>query len=213
MTEIGAQQGEAMSEKLLKDIKFKSFPAMIVTFGLAIISAIAGFFLLRAPSRVANPPVALETATNLREFSQTVNEKQPTIAPSPTAKPSATAQTNAASPKADEKAIAHQGILRVSNPTDHPVRVALLLKKPAALEANQHGYENPAHWDFDPGEGGTKGLIISLPNRRIKLKKGDVLVAFAQDGSRRYWGPYVIGETTEPNWLAKETEWQLTLDP
>jgi hypothetical protein len=36
-------------------------------------------------------------------------------------------------------------------------------------------------------------------------------VAFAQDGSRRYWGPYVVGETSSPEWNPQTQEWQLVL--
>ncbi|MEX0269538.1 hypothetical protein AB3R30_10365 [Leptolyngbyaceae cyanobacterium UHCC 1019] len=126
-------------------------------------------------------------------------------------------QKNTTAAKIDAKAIAAvQGLLRVGNPTDHPVRVAVLLKKPGGKDAansSQTGYEAPAHWDFDPGEGSEKGLLLSLPNRQIKLKKGDILVAFAQDGSRRYWGPYVVGETSIPAWTPKVAEWRLTLQP
>jgi len=143
-------------------------------------------------------------------------------APEPTAlaqiQPAAAiAQKNITAAKTDLKAIAAvQGLLRVGNPTDHPVRVAVLLKKPSVKDSadqNQTGYEAPAHWDFDPGEGSEKGLLLSLPNRQIKLKKGDILVAFAQDGSRRYWGPYVVGETSIPAWTPKVAEWRLTLQP
>jgi hypothetical protein len=62
-------------------------------------------------------------------------------------------------------------------------------------------------------EGGSKGLLLSLPQETLKLKKGDVLVAFAQDGSRQYWGPYVVGETPSPVWNQKQAEWQLVLKP
>lgn len=129
----------------------------------------------------------------------------------------AIAQKNITAAKTDLKAIAAvQGLLRVGNPTDHPVRVAVLLKKPGVKDSADQSptaYEAPAHWDFDPGEGGEKGLLLSLPNRQIKLKKGDILVAFAQDGSRRYWGPYVVGETSIPSWTPKVAEWRLTLQP
>jgi hypothetical protein len=74
-------------------------------------------------------------------------------------------------------------------------------------------YAEPAHWDFAPGEGSRQGLILSLPNGNLKLKQGDILVAFAQDGSRRYWGPYVVGETAAPIWNSKVSEWQLILQP
>ncbi len=102
-----------------------------------------------------------------------------------------------------------EGALRVSNATSYPVRLALLLKKKKTADA----YELPAHWDFEPGEGSNQGLLLSLPNRTLRLSKGDVLVAFAQDGSRRYWGPYVVGETPMPTWDATNQEWHLTLQP
>ena len=100
------------------------------------------------------------------------------------------------------------GGLRMSNQSDQPVRVALLAKP-----STNSPYSEPAHWDFAPGEGSRQGLILSLPNGNLKLKKGDILVAFAQDGSRRYWGPYVVGETAAPIWNSKVSEWQLILQP
>lgn len=100
------------------------------------------------------------------------------------------------------------GTLRVSNRSEHPVRVALLAKGEA-----EKSYSKPAHWDFAPGEGGGKGLMLSLPQAKLKVKQGDILVVFAQDGSRRYWGPYVAGETASPAWNTKTGEWQLVLSP
>lgn len=91
----------------------------------------------------------------------------------------------------------------MSNQTDVPVRVALLARGPGAVE--------PAHWDFAPQEGSKEGLILSLPAGNFKLKKGDILVAFAQDGSGYYWGPYVVGESDAPVWDKKLSQWQLTL--
>ncbi|KAM3101660.1 hypothetical protein ACKFKF_06595 [Phormidesmis sp. 146-12] len=106
---------------------------------------------------------------------------------------------------------ARQGALRVSNRSDHPLRVALLSKSkssaPQSSEASD--YQPPAHWDFAPNEGSGKGLVVSLPDRSIILKKGDVVVAFAQDGSQRYWGPFVVGETNSPIWNGQE--WELIL--
>ncbi|MBE9188754.1 hypothetical protein IQ270_30040, partial [Microcoleus sp. LEGE 07076] len=100
------------------------------------------------------------------------------------------------------------GSLRVSNRSEHPVRVALLSKRQA-----QKSYKKPAHWDFAPGEGGDKGLMLSLPEGKLQVKRGDILVVFAQDGSRRYWGPYVAGETASPAWNSTTEEWQLILQP
>ncbi|BAZ53220.1 hypothetical protein NIES4103_58930 [Nostoc sp. NIES-4103] len=105
------------------------------------------------------------------------------------------------------------GTLRMSNQTDQPVRLALLARQSTAKSssAGKTNYDVPAHWDFDPQEGSDKGLVLSLPNGNLKLEKGDILVAFAQDGSRRYWGPYVVGETPLPTWNAQKREWLLVL--
>jgi len=109
----------------------------------------------------------------------------------------------------------NQGTLRMSNQTNQPVRLALLARQPQAQNsgnpvANSHV---PAHWDFDPQEGSQQGLILSLPNGNLKLETGDVIVAFAQDGSRRYWGPYIVGETSMPEWNNQNREWLLVLSP
>lgn len=117
------------------------------------------------------------------------------------------------SPQSPAKVASIAGALRVSNQTDHPLRVALLLKQPAPNAASKPKYDEPVHWDFAPGEGSSQGLVLSLPEGNLKLNKGDILVAFAQDGSRRYWGPFVVGETDTPVLNRKTSEWQLTLQP
>ncbi|MEH2378418.1 MAG: hypothetical protein V7K27_05860 [Nostoc sp.] len=106
-----------------------------------------------------------------------------------------------------------QGTLRMSNQTNQPVRLALLARQSVAKGSGtkQINYDVPAHWDFAPQEGSDKGLILSLPQNNLKLEKGDILVAFAEDGSRRYWGPYVVGETQLPKWNSQNREWQLVL--
>ncbi|MFN6535441.1 MAG: hypothetical protein RM021_003575 [Nostoc sp. EkiNYC01] len=108
-----------------------------------------------------------------------------------------------------------RGTLRMSNQTDQPVRLALLARQSVAKGSGgkQTNYDVPAHWDFAPQEGSDKGLILSLPQNNLKVEKGDILVAFAQDGSRRYWGPYVVGETQLPKWNSQSKEWQLVLSP
>lgn len=108
---------------------------------------------------------------------------------------------------------AHQGTLRMSNQTQQPVRLALLARRSVAKSSGQTNYDIPAHWDFAPKEGSEKGLLLSLPKGNLKLEKGDILVAFAQDGSRRYWGPYVVGETSSPTWNPQKAEWKLVLSP
>ncbi|BAY25064.1 hypothetical protein NIES2100_48640 [Calothrix sp. NIES-2100] len=104
-----------------------------------------------------------------------------------------------------------QGTLRMSNQTNQPVRLALLARQSGGNSANKTQHEIPAHWDFAPQEGSEKGMLLSLPNGNLKLEKGDIVVAFAQDGSRRYWGPYVVGETSLPKWDSQKQEWQLIL--
>ncbi len=121
-----------------------------------------------------------------------------TLPTTPTAQPITTANSQS---KPATNSI--PGALKMSNQTDVPVRVALLARGKGAVE--------PAHWDFAPQEGSKEGLVLSLPEGNFKLKKGDILVAFAQDGSGYYWGPYVVGESDAPVWDKKLSQWQLTL--
>lgn len=112
-----------------------------------------------------------------------------------------------------------RAILRMSNQTDEPIRLAFLARQPTKNNSahkkitSKPEYDIPAHWDFAPQEGSSKGLILSLPQGNLHLAKGDILVAFAQDGSGRYWGPYVVGETSLPTWNSQNQEWQLVLTP
>lgn len=123
------------------------------------------------------------------------------------------------------------GIMRVGNQTPYPVRIALLQRHGITDKSDQASIPGtivplsndpsqsplnitePVHWDFEPEEGAYQGLILSLGQGDLKLQPGDVLVAFAQDGSRRYWGPYVAGETSLPYWNVERSEWQLLLQP
>ncbi len=138
------------------------------------------------------------------QFSVSIEPQPPTESPEtvvPRAVPSATPAVK--KPGTATKMAGVPGALILSNQTDLPVRVALLARGKQAVE--------PAHWDFAPLEGSTEGLVLSLPEGNFKLEKGDVLVAFAQDGSGQYWGPYVVGESDAPIWDAKLSRWQLTL--
>ncbi len=114
---------------------------------------------------------------------------------------------------------APSGKLRVSNRSEHPIRLAMRLKsekmrgdKYNEKVSQRDRYEAPAHWDFYAGEGSDRGLVVALPNRSLHLSKGDVVMAFAQDGSRRYWGPFIVGETDNPIWDPATQEWKLVLD-
>jgi hypothetical protein len=100
---------------------------------------------------------------------------------------------------------AFEGPLRVANLSEHPVRLVLLdSRQPVA---------QPTHWDFEPGEMGKQGLILSLPKGDLALNPGDVLTAFSLDGSRAYWGPFIVGGSAQPQWHPRYREWQLTLAP
>ncbi|MEM9219753.1 MAG: hypothetical protein AAGD25_36170 [Cyanobacteria bacterium P01_F01_bin.150] len=73
-------------------------------------------------------------------------------------------------------------------------------------------YGEPIHWDFVPREGHESGLVLAIAEGYIKVQTGDILTAFAQDGSRRYWGPYVVGITESPVWNSETQEWSLVLE-
>jgi hypothetical protein len=107
----------------------------------------------------------------------------------------------------------HQGTLRMSNQTNQPVRVALLARQAQGNKSSMPDHDVPAHWDFDPQEGSEQGLVLSLADGNLELATGDIIVAFAQDGSRRYWGPYVVGETPLPQWNNDHQQWLLILHP
>ncbi|MCU0551441.1 MAG: hypothetical protein MUC48_19025 [Leptolyngbya sp. Prado105] len=134
-----------------------------------------------------------------------------------TESPSVESVTSAKIEKPDAVAVASkQGNLRIRNRSGYPIRVALLSRQPKdgnlKSDSSQSGFALPAHWDFAPQEGSETGLLVSLPNRSIQLKRGDVVVAFAQDGSQRYWGPFVVGETGRPDWNAQAAEWELVIE-
>jgi hypothetical protein len=132
--------------------------------------------------------------------------KEPTVAASPF-------------PKVSSKPpFAVPNALRVSNRTPYPVRVVLRSRQGESAPVASQGQSKvdlpqPTHWDFAPQEGSQTGLLLSLPKGELRLSPGDVLMAFALDGSRRYWGPYVVGETLEPRQIPASSEWNLVLDP
>ncbi len=194
-----------------RDAKLKSVPTIAVITVAMVVGA--GIWVILERISLKLPTSTVETLAGSQVSVVELPASTAIASPSPDSalaqeSTNRTKQSGASNPS-------QQGLLRVGNQTEHPIRVALLLKKPGQTK-NQDtdtGYETPAHWDFDPGEGSTKGLILSLPKRSLTLKKGDIVVAFAQDGSRRYWGPYVVGETSSPVWSATAAEWQLVLQP
>jgi hypothetical protein len=103
------------------------------------------------------------------------------------------------------------GGLLVQNRSPHPVRVVLLSRSVKKALDTQPKDAVPAHWDFVPWEGRLKGVLVVLAERTVRLKPGDVVVAFAQDGSQRYWGPFVVGETAQPIWDQEQESWRMVL--
>jgi hypothetical protein len=102
--------------------------------------------------------------------------------------------------------------LRVRNTSAYAIRVVLMSQEEGQSTQSVNPYRAPVHWDFAPQEGSKTGLLLSVPEGNLTLKPGDVLVAFALDGSRHYWGPYVVGKTRGLS-QSKASEWQLVLTP
>jgi hypothetical protein len=200
-----------------KDMKLKLYPAVIGVLGIGIIVLLIGRFDIS----ILMEPIPPEEI-GLDSVPPVPNEVPRETVPSPsaTAPPVVVSPVAPASPIAPPEAnsaIAQAGDLRVSNQTEHPVRVALLAQIPVNAAASEDtsanegtdAYNEPVHWDFAPGEGSASGLLLSLPEGELQLQKGDILVVFAQDGSRQYWGPYVVGKTAQPTWSSGTEEWQL----
>lgn len=193
---------------LMKDRKLKLTPAIGLT--LVTLALLAGFgFLLLSRYQIE---VTVEPEPEVASLPEPTPRSSDDMAQaSPIPKPALAA-------KPDPVALAARiGMLRVSNRTDHPLRVVLLSRGAApggtSSKADKpSAYVAPSHWDFAPTEGSMQGLLVSLPGQMLRLRKGDILVAFAQDGSRRYWGPFVVGETTTPRWDGQAGEWQLVIN-
>ncbi|MEW5855909.1 MAG: hypothetical protein AB1861_00770 [Cyanobacteriota bacterium] len=175
----------------------KVYPGVLIALLLGLFGLGLGLLQERAELNPAKSDASLLSKTNA-----SLLENSPGAGKLPTSTPIASPTDARQIPLIATR----QGPLRVTNQTEYPLRLALLTYQPPTTS-----YGEPAHWDFAPGEGGSQGVTLSLPGGDLQLKKGDILVAFAQDGSRRYWGPYVVGETPLPVWNAQVSEWQLVL--
>ncbi|QMS91592.1 hypothetical protein HUN01_29810 [Nostoc edaphicum CCNP1411] len=191
---------------------------------LGLLVALVGYFGVSISFESTNPDTSSQLPTETQEWEATsvspeksisANLSTPATTPTNQVEQSSKENTYPVLAERDKStSIAkEQGTLRMSNQTNQPVRLALLARQSVAKgsSSKQANYDLPAHWDFAPQEGSEKGLVLSLPQNNLKLEKGDILVAFAQDGSRRYWGPYVVGETQLPKWNSQNREWQLVL--
>jgi len=189
---------------------------------LGLLVALVGYFGVSISFESINPDTSSQLPAETQEWETTsvspeksINLSTPATTPTNQVEQSSRENTYPVLAERDKSAskAKDQGTLRMSNQTNQPVRLALLARHSVAKGSGtkQANYDLPAHWDFAPQEGSEKGLVLSLPQNNLKLEKGDILVAFAQDGSRRYWGPYVVGETQLPKWNSQNREWQLVL--
>jgi hypothetical protein len=94
--------------------------------------------------------------------------------------------------------------LRVGNNTDSPVRV-LLTKTDGSL--------NGVSWDLTPQKANSEGQELTLANSTVQVNEGDLIFIFATDGSRRYWGPNLVGFTSAPFWDSKRKFWSTLVRP
>ena len=201
----------AGDKALTDDLKLRIYPAVVGILGLCLAASLLSHFEVQiftesAPLGDRANSTAVDLGTGRSGGSEAA--PSPAVVPSPAESiaPSAASSSSSAGDRV--------GSLRVSNPTIYPVRVALLPLDPAGAGSNaQKVAIQPVHWDFAPDEGSAKGLKLSLPDGNLRVYSGDVLVAFAQDGSRRYWGPFVVGKTALPLWNPAAQEWQLRLQP
>jgi hypothetical protein len=195
---------------LTDNLKLKLYPAIIGVMGACLMALLFSRFEVQVFTPAPSEPIVASTSP----------AELPGVSPLPIeALPSAAPIATPSVLNAPQSQSSGSQNLRISNQTNYPVRVALLPQQPktekaeAPANSKSRTYEQPVHWDFAPGEGKARGLKLSLPDGTLQLQAGDVLMAFAQDGSRRYWGPYVVGQTAMPTWNSTTQEWQLNLQP
>lgn len=197
-------------QSMKKSIGSNLYFVVIVALLSGFMGWMLGWLQVRVEIDSSEPDTSFPAKTNLPDSPQVeqVDKEYPVKEPLPSPLPnqSSVVLKEKRESVALKQSASHRGSLRVSNQTEYPIRLALLARQPSAKS-----YGKPAHWDFAPGEGGGNGLVMALPEGKLLLEKGDVLTAFAQDGSRLYWGPYIAGETSSPVWDSQLGEWHLVL--
>ena len=187
---------------------------MIVFLALGLIGMIAAWLNISISFESTNPETASKVTTNTPSgvTNTEINGEETNLNSTPIQPVESSSQKRESTVlsyrvNSDTKAKV-SGLLRVNNKTTQPVRLVLLARQLSQKSANFNKIKStpPAHWDFAPEEGSETGLVLSLPQANLRLEK-----AFAQDGSRHYWGPYVVGETSSPQWQPQRQEWQLVL--
>ncbi|MFN6325871.1 MAG: hypothetical protein ACK4WN_10190 [Aphanizomenon sp.] len=203
----------------MKNSMYQYRNLMIVFLALGLIGMIAAWLNISISFESTNPETASKVTTNTPSgvTNTEINGEETNLNSTPIQ------PVESSSQKRESTVLSYRvnsdtktkvsGLLRVSNKTTQPVRLVLLARQLSQKSANANKIRSttPAHWDFAPEEGSETGLVLSLPQANLRLEKGDILVAFAQDGSRHYWGPYVVGETSSLQWQPQRQEWQLVL--
>lgn len=194
----------------MKNSMYQYRNLMIVFLALGLIGIIAAWLNISISFESTNPETISKVTQNTPSGVTNTENGEETNSNSTPIQP---VESNLSDQVNSDTKTKVPGLLRVSNKTTQPVRLVLLARQLSQKSANINKIKStpPAHWDFAPEEGSEGGLVLSLPQANLKLEKGDILAAFAQDGSRRYWGPYVVGETSSPQWQPQRQEWQLVL--
>jgi hypothetical protein len=194
----------------MKNSMYQYRNLMIVFLALGLIGIIAAWLNISISFESTNPETISKVTQNTPSGVTNTENGEETNSNSTPIQPVESSLSDQVNSETKTKV---PGLLRVSNKTTQPVRLVLLARQLSQKSANINKIKStpPAHWDFAPEEGSERGLVLSLPQANLKLEKGDILAAFAQDGSRRYWGPYVVGETSSPQWQPQGQEWQLVL--
>lgn len=194
----------------MKNSMYQYRNLMIVFLALGLIGIIAAWLNISISFESTNPETISKVTQNTPSGVTNTENGEETNSNSTPIQP---VESNLSDQVNSDTKTKVPGLLRVSNKTTQPVRLVLLARQLSQKSANINKIKStpPAHWDFAPEEGSERGLVLSLPQANLRLEKGDILTAFAQDGSRRYWGPYVVGETSSPQWQPQRQEWQLVL--
>lgn len=194
----------------MKNSMYQYRNLMIVFLALGLIGIIAAWLNISISFESTNPETISKVTQNTPSGVTNTENGEETNSNSTPIQPVESSLSDQVNSETKTKV---PGLLRVSNKTTQPVRLVLLARQLSQKSANINKIKStpPAHWDFAPEEGSEGGLVLSLPQANLRLEKGDILAAFAQDGSRRYWGPYVVGETSSPQWQPQRQEWQLVL--
>jgi hypothetical protein len=126
----------------MKNFKSTLYPLLILALLLGSIGIGLGFFRFTVTIEPESPDISsLPAIAPPSEPAIEPPEKPSAVLPATS--PSSTLDVSPAKPPDPTDLAARRGTLRVSNPTEYPVRLALLERS-----SSEQSYEKPAHWDF-----------------------------------------------------------------